>query len=402
MIAVHFIFIVMTTKIAIQTLNKIAEVGTQQFDANKYSVSDNQENPDAILVRSANMHEMELGSNLLAVARAGAGVNNIPIDKCTEKGIVVFNTPGANANAVKELVIGGLFVASRNLPSAQEWVQTLNGKDDEIPKLVEKGKSQFVGPEIMGKTLGVIGLGAIGCMVANTAIKLGMDVVGYDPFLNAFTALRLNPKIVVVNNLAALYKASDYITIHVPYNKDTANTINKETIGQMKDGVIILNYARGELVNDDDIIEALATGKVAKYLTDFPNKKVLGVKNIIATPHIGASTPESEDNCAKMAAKELIDYIENGNVKYSVNLPDAEMSAVDTRICIIHKNIPSLLSKVTKILGKALINIENLVNKSKGAIAYSMIEVDKIDDEVIAKLNATEDVYKVRVIPKKV
>ena len=392
----------METKFVVQTLNKISHVGLDVFDQKLYSITEQSEDPSAYLVRSANLHQTEFHKNLLAIARAGAGVNNIPIDKCTEKGIVVFNTPGANANAVKELVLSGLFISSRNLAEAHDWVATLSNKGKDIPQIVEKGKSQFVGPEIAGKTLGVIGLGAIGALVANDAIRLGMRVVGYDPFLNAATALRLSPKIKVVTQLNELYRLCDYITLHVPCTTDTQGMINKETISQMKKGVRIINYARGELVNDDDIIDALQTGKVAKYCTDFPNEKIICVKNVIATPHLGASTPESEDNCAVMAANELIDYLEYGNIKNSVNLPNAEMQGFDTRICIIHKNVPSLLAQITTTLAEKGVNIENLVNKSKKEIAYSMIEVDSmIDENVIDKISKIPEVYKVRVIPSR-
>lgn len=383
----------------IQTLNKISTYGTDNFDKAKYAISYTCENPDAIMVRSAAMHDMAFGSNLLAIARAGAGVNNIPVDKCAADGICVFNTPGANANAVKELVIAGLLISSRKVPEAMNWAQTLKGNGAEVGKMVEKGKSQFAGPEILGKTLGVIGLGAIGVLVANAAIALGMKVVGFDPYLSVKAALGLDPQVKAVADVKELYAASDYVTIHVPFNADTKGTINVETIGMMKDGVRVLNFARGELVDNAAMIAALESGKVAAYVVDFPSDEILGVKNAIAIPHLGASTPESEDNCAMMAALELIDYIENGNIKNSVNYPDASMNAVGTKICIMHKNVPAVISALTSALGDAGINIDNMLNKSKKDYAYTMIDTSAdISDAVVEKLKAVDTVIKVRVI----
>lgn len=383
----------------IQTLNKISTYGTDNFDKAKYAISDTCENPDAIMVRSAAMHDMAFGSNLLAIARAGAGVNNIPVDKCAADGICVFNTPGANANAVKELVIAGLLISSRKVPEAMNWAQTLKGNGAEVGKMVEKGKSQFAGPEILGKTLGVIGLGAIGVLVANAAIALGMKVVGFDPYLSVKAALGLDPQVKAVADVKELYAASDYVTIHVPFNADTKGTINAETIGMMKDGVRVLNFARGELVDNAAMIVALENGKVAAYVVDFPSDEILGVKNAIAIPHLGASTPESEDNCAMMAALELIDYIENGNIKNSVNYPDASMNAVGTKICIMHKNVPAVISALTAALGDAGINIDNMLNKSKKDYAYTMIDTSAdISDAVVDKLKSVDTVIKVRVI----
>ncbi len=382
----------------IQTLNKISKYGTDNFDTAKYNIVDEIANPDAIMVRSAAMHDMEFAPNLLAIARAGAGVNNIPVDKCAEQGIVVFNTPGANANAVKELVLAGLFLSSRKVADAMTWAQTLKGNGAEVGKMVEKGKGQFAGPEIMGKTLGIIGLGAIGALVANAAIALGMKVVGYDPFISVNAALRLDPAVKVVADIKDIYAASDYITIHMPYNAQTKGTINAETIGMMKDGVRILNFARGELVDADSIIAALESGKVACYVVDFPSDEVLGVKNVVAIPHLGASTPESEDNCAMMAALELIEYIENGNIKNSVNYPDADMNATGVKVCIMHKNIPDVISKLTSAMGDAGININNMVSKSKKDYAYTMLDVADINDDITAKLAGVESVIKVRVI----
>lgn len=383
----------------IQTLNKISKYGTDNFDTAKYNIADEVQNPDAIMVRSAAMHDMEFAPNLLAIARAGAGVNNIPVDKCAEQGIVVFNTPGANANAVKELVIAGLLISSRKVPEAMTWAQTLKGNGAEVGKMVEKGKSQFAGPEIMGKTLGVIGLGAIGVLVANAAVALGMKVVGFDPYLSVKAALGLNPAVKAVADVKDVYAASDYITIHVPYNADTKGTINADTIALMKDGVRVLNFARGELVDDAAIIAALESGKVSAYVVDFPSDEVLGVKNVIAIPHLGASTPESEDNCAMMAALELIDYIENGNIKNSVNYPDAEMNAAGTKVCVMHKNIPAVISQLTTAFGSAGINIENMVSKSKKDYAYTMLDAaGDVNDEIVNKLAAVDSVIKVRVI----
>lgn len=385
----------------IQTLNKISKYGTDNFDTAKYTVADEVANPDAIMVRSAAMHDMEFGSNLLAIARAGAGVNNIPVDKCAEQGICVFNTPGANANAVKELVIAGLLLTSRKIPDAMIWAQTLKGNGAEVGKMVEKGKSQFAGPEIMGKTLGVIGLGAIGVLVANAAIALGMKVVGYDPFLSVKAALSLDPSVKTVADVKDLYAAADYVTIHVPFNADTKGTINADAIAAMKDGVRVLNFARGELVDNSAILPALESGKVAAYITDFPSDEVLGAKGVIAVPHLGASTPESEDNCAKMAALELIDYIENGNIKNSVNYPDASMNAAGTKICVMHKNVPAVISALTTALGDAGLNIDNMLNKSKKDYAYTLLDVaGDVSDDVVAKLAAVDTVIKVRVIKK--
>lgn len=383
----------------ILTLNKIAACGTDAFDKAAYTISDSCENPDAIMVRSAAMHDMQFGSNLLAIARAGAGVNNIPVDRCAEEGIVVFNTPGANANAVKELVIAGLLMSSRKITDAITWASSLKGNGAEVGKMVEKGKANYAGPEIMGKTLGVIGMGAIGVLVANAAMALGMNVVGYDPFLSVKAALSMNPGIKTVSDIKELYAASDYITIHVPYNADTKGTINKDTIAMMKDGVRILNFARGELVDTAAITEALESGKVASYIVDFPSDEMIGVKNTICIPHLGASTPESEDNCAVMASAELIEYIENGNIRNSVNFPNAEMNTVGTKICVLHRNVPAVISEITAVLGGAHINIENMITASKKNYAYSIIDaIGDISDEIAAKLSAAENVLRVRVI----
>jgi D-3-phosphoglycerate dehydrogenase len=382
----------------IETLNKISAVGTDRFD-NKYTVTNNAENPDAIMVRSAAMHDMQFGENLLAIARAGAGVNNIPVQRCAEEGICVFNTPGANANAVKELVLTGLLLSSRKIADGIKWAGTLTDGETSVAKQVEKGKSQFVGPEIKGKTLGIIGLGAIGALVANAAIALGMKVVGTDPFLSVGAALRLDPSVSVVKSNDDVFAACDYLTIHVPFNKDTEGMINAEAIAKMKDGVRVLNYARGELVNDDDMIAALESGKVSCYCTDFPNAKTANAKGIIATPHLGASTPESEDNCAIMAADELITYLETGNIRNSVNFPNAEMAAIGTKVCVIHKNVPAMIAAVTTAAASCGLNIENMVNASRGDFAYTMLDIiGDVSDNMVDALNKIEGIIRVRII----
>lgn len=382
----------------ILTLNKIAKCGTDSFDSKKYTVSDSAENPDAIMVRSAAMHDMQFGDKLLAIGRAGAGTNNIPVERCADEGIVVFNTPGANANAVKELVLAGLLLTSRKIPDAISWVSSLKGTED-IGKQVEKGKSSFAGPEISGKTLGVIGLGAIGVLVANAAMSLGMKVVGYDPFLSVKAALSLNPGVKTVSDVSELYTVSDYITIHVPYNADTKGTIGAKAVETMKNGVRILNFARGELADNSALLSALESGKVAAYITDFPCEELIGAKNVICIPHLGASTPESEDNCAVMAASELMDYIENGNIRNSVNFPNAQMNAAGTKICVLHKNVPAVISEITSVLGEASINIDNMINASKKDYACTLIDAaGDITDDIAAKLSSAENVLRVRVI----
>lgn len=375
-------------------LNKIAEVGTSRLSDN-YSLSDDCANPDAILVRSASMHDMELPESLLAVARAGAGVNNIPLDKCAEKGICVFNTPGANANAVKELVLAGLFMSSRKLVQGIEWTKTL--KDDaNCLKTVEKGKSQFVGPEIKGKTLGVVGLGAIGILVANAAKALGMDVIGYDPYLSVNAALTICPSVSVVSSLDEIYANCDYITVHVPLNDATKAMINKDSIAKMKDSVRILNFARDGLVNSADIIEGLNSGKIAAYVTDFATQDLLCVDGVVAFPHLGASTPESEDNCAVMAADEIKDYLELGNVKNSVNFPCVSMpKSGDKRICVFYKNGDNKIAKILEAIGTDALNMEN---KSRGDYSYAIIDVAAADADVMDKVSAVDGVIKVRVL----
>lgn len=383
----------------VKTLNKIAACGTDLLDRSKYTVGDDIDNPQAILVRSASMHEMELGDDLLAIARAGAGVNNIPVDKCSEKGIVVFNTPGANANAVKELVILGLLISSRKVTAAIDWAKTLKGKGDEVGKLVEKGKSQFVGPEIKGKKLGVIGLGAIGALVANAAAELGMEVIGADPFLSVQGALNLSNKVKYVKSNKEIFETCDYITVHVPLTPETKDMINADVIKTMKKNVRIMNFARGGLVNEDAVVEALANGGMAAYVTDFPGDKILGVDGVVALPHLGASTPESEDNCAVMAANEIKDYLENGNIVNSVNLPNVSMAMTgDAKICVIHKNVEGLIAKITACITEAGMNIENMESKSKKDYAYTVLDVKGNADSVADKIRAGESVISVRVI----
>ena len=366
------------------TLNKIAAVGTSRLGEG-YSYGDDVQNPDAILVRSAAMHDMEFGDNLLAIARAGAGTNNIPKDKCTEQGIVVFNTPGANANAVKELVLTGLLLSSRKVVEGIEWAKALKGNGDAVGKMVEKGKSQFVGPEITGKTLGVVGLGAIGILVANAAVALGMKVVGFDPFMSVPNALKLNPHVKLLKSNEEVMTCCDYLTIHVPLNPDTKDLVDADMIAKMKDGVRILNYSRDGLVNTDAVLDALKSGKVAKYVTDFGNDKVLCEENVIVLPHLGASTPESEDNCAVMACDQVKEYIENGNIINSVNLPAVSLprTAGAQRICVIHKNDEEL-SKA--ILGKAG-SVAAMVTKARGDYAYTIIDANGADVDAIKALD---------------
>ena len=383
----------------IKLLNKIAACGTSLFDENKYNVGENVETPDAIMVRSAAMHDMPLGDQLLAIARAGAGVNNIPIDKCSEKGIVVFNTPGANANAVKELAIAALLLASRKIVAGINWAQTLQGMDD-VAKAVEKGKSAFVGPELAGKSLGIIGLGAIGAQLANVATHLGMKVYGYDPYITVDAAWSLSKSVNRAKTLAAIYENCDYISIHVPSTPETKGMINETSISCMKNGVRILNLARADLVNADAIKKALADGKVASYVTDFPTEEVLGVDGIVTIPHLGASTPESEDNCAVMAATELIDFLESGNIKNSVNFPEAVIPHTgDARLCVFHKNVPAMVAQISTILSDHKINIANMINCSKKDNAYTLIEVNgTLPEEAVNKIQALDNITRVRVI----
>ena len=380
----------------ILTLNKIAAIGTSRLGDN-YSYGDDVQNPDAVLVRSAAMHDMEFADNLLAIARAGAGTNNIPKDKCTEQGIVVFNTPGANANAVKELVIAGLLLSSRKVVEGIEWAKTLKGNGDAVGKMVEKGKSQFVGPEITGKTLGVVGLGAIGILVANSAVALGMNVIGFDPFMSVNNALKLNPAVKLMKSSEDVMTNCDYLTIHVPLTPDTKDLVDADMIAKMRDGVRILNYSRDGLVNSQAVLEALKSGKVAKYVTDFGTDDILCEENVICMPHLGASTPESEDNCAVMACDQVKEYLENGNIINSVNYPAISLarSADATRFCVMHKNVPDLLKNV---LGEINGNVENMLSKSRGDYAYTILDVSGADKADADKIAAVDGVVRVRVI----
>ena len=375
-------------------LNKISKHGTDRFDGAKYAVSDACDNPDAIMVRSASMHTYPFGSSLRAIARAGAGVNNIPIDECASKGIVVFNTPGANANAVKELTIAALLLASRDIVGGIGWASTL---PENAAAAVEKGKSKFAGVELRGKTLGIIGLGAIGGMVANTAVALGMNVIGFDPFMSVDAAWRLSSAVKKAADFDEIYRESDFISLHTPATKDTKGMINAESIAKMKDGVRIVKIARADLVNSDDVKKAIADGKIAKYVVDFPTDDTVGAENIITIPHLGASTEESEDNCAIMAADQLIDFLENGNIKNSVNYPTVILDRGNcSRICILHKNIPAMISSVaTKIAGKGL-NIEHMQNASKGDFAYTVVDVDEhIPDDIVNDCMTIDGVIRV-------
>ncbi len=380
-------------------LNPISNVGLEYFPG-KYENSESLEDSDVVLVRSANMHETQLPKNVVAVARAGAGVNNIPLEDYAKEGVVVFNTPGANANGVKEMVIAGMLLASRDIVGGIEWLEKQEATDD-IAKLAEKKKKQFAGCEISGKKLGIIGLGAIGVKVANAAVHLGMDVYGYDPFISVDAAWNLSRSIHHINDLNVIYKECDYITIHVPLLDSTKKMIGADEIAQMKDGVVLLNFARDLLVDEEALAEALKAGKVKKYVTDFANPLVANTPNTLVTPHLGASTEESEDNCAVMAVKELMDFVENGNIKHSVNYPDCNAGAcVDVgRVTINHKNIPNMISQFTKALGDAGVNISNMTNKSKGDFAYTMIDVSTpISSEVTRALKNIQGVYRVRVI----
>ena len=383
----------------IHCLNAIANVGTDIFDEN-YKLTDNIEEADAIMVRSAAMGDMDFSENLLAIARAGAGVNNIPLERCADAGIVVFNTPGANANGVKELVICGMLLAARDVVGGIEWTRSIKDSDT-IAKDVEKGKKNFAGGEIKGKKLGVIGLGAIGAEVANAAASLGLEVLGYDPFISVNAAWRLSRKIKPITDINEIFKECDYITLHVPLTDDNRGMIGKNSIPQMKDGVVILNFARDLLVDDDEMEKALESGKVARYVTDFPNTKSAKMEKAIVIPHLGASTQESEDNCAVMAANELVDYLENGNIKNSVNFPSCDMGVcqVEGRVALLHQNIPNMIGQITSAFAKNGYNISDLTNKSKGSKAYTLIDIEsKASDSLVKELNAIDGILKVRVI----
>ena len=385
--------------IKVNCLNPIAACGLDMLGDN-YEITENTNEAEAILVRSAGMHDMDLPKSLLAVARAGAGVNNIPLDACAEKGIVVFNTPGANANGVKELVIASLLLAARDITGGIKWCQ--DNKDDEnIAKSGEKAKKAFAGTEIKGKKLGIIGLGAIGVLVANAANRLGMDVYGCDPYLSVEHALNMSRDVTMVKTNEELYEMCDYLTVHVPLLDSTKGMFNKEAFDMMKDGVVLLNFSRDTLVNEDDIKVALESGKVAKYVVDFPNPTTVKLPNTTVTPHLGASTQESEDNCAKMAVSEIRDFMENGNIKNSVNYPNCDAGVCQTagRITIAHKNVPNMLSQFTTLFSKDGVNIENMVNKSRGNFAYTILDIcSDSTDEVVKELEALDGVIRVRVI----
>ncbi len=382
----------------VKTYNKVSEKGLRTFGDN-YNIGDNVENPDAILVRAMSLHGEKLNDNLLAIGRTGAGTNNIPIDLCSEKGIVVFNTPGANANAVKELVVGALILSSRRVIPSIEWVKTLKGNGDKIINMTEKGKGAFVGPEIRGKKIGVIGLGAVGGRVANAASALGMKVLGYDPYMSLTSAWNLANDILHIYDIDEIFKTCDYITVHVPLDDTTRDMINKDAIAKMKDGVRILNFSRLEVVNNTDIKEALNSGKVASFITDFPTEEIIGTDGVVVTPHLGGSTIEAEDNCGEMAVEEVKDYIENGNIVNSVNLPEIKMPRSGKhRICIIHKNKPRMLTAITAIVAENDVNIENMLNKSRNEYAYTMLDVADLNDSLAEKIMSVDGVIRVRII----
>ena len=379
-------------------LNEISKVAGTVFN-DDYNLVKESANPDGIVLRSFNMHEYDIPSSVLCVGRAGAGVNNIPLDKCAEKGIVVFNTPGANANAVKELVLCGLFLAGRKIVDGINWASTLKGKGAEVAKLAEKGKSNFVGKEIMGKTLGVIGLGAIGVLVANAASALGMNVLGYDPYISIDGAWHLNHKVAKATDINEIFKKSDFITLHVPLNDSTRGEINADTIALMKRGASVLNFARGELVDSKAMLDAVASGKISRYVTDFPSDEMLGVENVVVIPHLGASTPEAEDNCAVMVAHQMRDFLENGNVTNSVNFPACKLPRIDGcfRVTVIHKNVKNVLNSVTGIVSEKGINIANMLSQAKGDYAYLILDLDEhMDDATIKEIESLEPVIRVR------
>lgn len=384
----------------IKTFNKISPMGLSKLDRETYVVSDSEKNEDGILVRSAKLLDYQFPRNLLAISRAGVGVNNIPIDRCSENGIAVFSTPGANANAVKELVLCAMLLSSRDVEGSSNWVRSQAAAGVDVTTVVEKGKSAFAGPEIYKKTMGIIGLGAIGALVANICLSMGMNVYGYDPFLSVDSALRLDRHIHVVKDVNELYRRADYITPHIHFTEKTYHTIDAAAIANMKRGVRIINLARGEIVDDDAMLAALDTGKVSWYVTDFPNNKLLQSKRVIPFPHLGASTPESEQNCAVMAVEELTEYLETGNVRNSVNLPPVNFPRSGVmRMCIIHKNIPAMLANITRLLSKDSANVANLSNKSRGDYAYTVVDLDtEIDHTVVDDVTALSGVIRVRVI----
>ena len=384
----------------IRTMNTISPLGTGLLAEHGCEVGPEVENPDALLIRSADLHDMDFGRNLLCIGRAGAGVNNIPIDRCTEEGIAVFNSPGANADATKEMVIFEMLLASRDMLGSIEWVKSIAGRGAEIPALVEKGKSAFAGPELCGKSLGVIGLGAVGALVANTALQLGMTVRGYDPYMSVDAAWRLSRHVIHVDYAEEIFRSSDYISLNVPYTESTHHMIDATALSYMKPGVRIMNESRAEVVDDDAMLEAIASGRVGKYVTDFPNEKLIGKKNVICTPHLGACTPESEEKCAVMAAQELYDYLVNGNIKNSVNLPNATLERLGkSRLCVIHRNVPNMINSILDLVSARNINVEHMLNKPRGAYAYTMMDLsEKVNGEITGQLSQQPNVLRVRVL----
>ena len=384
----------------IQTMNKISPAGIEALEKNGCRVGENLDNPSGLLLRSADLHETRFPESLLAIARAGAGYNNIPVERCTEEGIVVFNAPGANAQAVKEQEICSLVMASRDILGSIEWVHSISGEGENIPALVEKKKSSFTGPELLGKTLGVIGLGAVGALVANAGVDLNMRVLGYDPFLSVDAAWRLSRKVLHTENLEELYENCDYISINVPFTEDTHNMLDADAFSRMKDGVRIINESRAEVVNDEDMTAALKSGKVAKYVTDFPNEVILKAPNVIAMPHLGACTPESEDRCAEMAANELYDYLLNGNIRNSVNFPDVYLNRLGVcRLCVIHRNVPRMITRILDFISAKNINVEHMINKHRGAYAVTIVDLgDAIYEGTVNGIREMDEVMRVRVI----
>ncbi len=384
----------------IQTMNVIAEKGLEVLKDARCAVGPDVQRPDALLIRSAKLHNLEFGPELLCIGRAGIGVDNVPIDRCTKEGIAVFNAPGANADSVKELLLCALTMASRDIIGAVDWVRSLAGEGDAIPALVEKGKNSFAGPEISGKKLGVIGLGAIGSRVANAALKLDMDVYGYDPYLSVDSAWNLSSKVHHITDLDVLYRTCDYFTMHIHYTPETAHYLNADAFSKMKPGARILNFARGELVDDDAMLAALDTGRVARYVTDFPNAKLVGMPNVVALPHLGATTPEAEEKCAVMAAKEILDYLQNGNVRNSVNLPNATLDRQGkSRLCLLHKNQPGMLNRFLEIIAAGNVNVEHMLNKARGDLAYTIFDTTTALDETVAqRMRAIPGVTRVRLL----
>ena len=384
----------------IKTMNKIAAVGLERLPAGEYTVGDSVEGEDAILVRSAKLHDYDFPASLWAIARAGAGVNNIPIDRCSEKGVAMFSTPGANANAVKELVLCAMLIASRDVDGSIRWVRKQVDEGVDVTTVVEKGKAAFVGPELYKKCLGVVGLGAIGALVANMAISLGMEVCGYDPYLSVDSALRLNHHVKVVQDIRELYRRADYVTFHLHYTAQTEHMVDAQAFENMKPGVRVINLARGEIVDNQALLQALDKGHVAAYITDFPTNELVKTPHVVAMPHMGASTPESEQNCAIMAVDELKDYLENGNIRNSVNLPAVSMERSGVmRLCVIHKNVPAMLANITALLSRDGVNVENLSNKSKGDLAYTMVDLGtKVDQRIIEEVRRLHNVIRIRVL----